>query len=180
MLPSSLKKEIFKSLPKQVTIGNDTLSIYVDYADRVNVSEKLRSYPVVLTLHYFGDRRSDVESPLNDILEITSDGVDVIYTKGERERITLRINIHAKDHRGAEFHHRSDVVDAVVDELLLWYLKLNIPGIATRGRSEVAALDFLAGDGIARRRIDFYLAYTLSYQETVTTIETINYEVQQG
>ena len=184
MLSESIKEDIFKSIPKTITIGADTLDIYVDYTDKIeNISSQLQTTPVVITLKYFGDHRNTRESPVNDLMDIDNDGTDSIVTRGERELISLSISVNAVDYNGIAFHHRGDIAEAVVNQMLLWFLRdlPTVDGIATRERGDVSDLSFTMADSIERRHVDIFLTYSFTYTETENTIETINetVDVQQ-
>lgn len=184
MLSSTIKKAIFQSIPKTLTIGVDNFTVFVDYADRINVSEKLKNYDVVVTLRYFADRRDDQSSPINQIYskELVDAGggyYDIKSTKGERAQVTLSINVHAK---GSSNYPAADMIDAYVDSLMTWYLR-DLPAVSNigvLGRSDVKDLAYLTDGRTARRQLDIFIAYAISYSETVTTIETIDYDVLEG
>ena len=183
MIPAALKTAIFSSLPKTVTVDSDALNVEVEYAEKVaDVQARLASTgkPVLLTLRYFADRRSEGESP-TDVLGRTTqpNGAyeDIVYERGERRLVTLSLSIHALDVETPHYHDRSDVVEAYATALQTWLLKdlpavLEQHGAALRGSSPVADLTFLAGGSMARRSLDLFLIYTQSFQEVVTTIES--------
>lgn len=180
MLPQSLKNDIFVSIPKTITIGADVLTIHVDYTDKIeNISKQLNTTPVVITLKYFGDHRSAEESPANDLMDVDNDGLDAVFTKGERDLVTLSINVNAVDNQGTAFHQRGEIVEAVMSQMKLWQLRdLDaIDGIATRERAEVSDKSFMMDDSIERRHMDIFLLYEFTYQEVENTIEIINEEV---
>ena len=185
MLSETLKNAIFQSIPKTITIGADVLTIHVDYTDKIeNISKQLKTTPIVIALKYFGDHRSTTESPANDLMNVDNDGTDGILTKGERDLVTLSININAVDNEGASFHHRGEIVEAVASQMKLWQLRdLDaIDGIATRERAEVSDKSFMMDDSIERRHMDIFLLYEFTYQEVKNTIEIINetVDIQQG
>uniref|UniRef100_UPI002867E498 phage neck terminator protein n=1 Tax=Candidatus Hecatella orcuttiae TaxID=1935119 RepID=UPI002867E498 len=102
---------------------------------------------------------------------------DIQYTKGERAVVTLSINVHAKGDVGIP---AADIVDAYLDQLLVWYLR-DLPlieGIEVAGRSEINDLTYLADSKTPRRQLDVFIRYELSYKETITTIETVEYTVE--
>lgn len=184
MLPESIKAEIFKSIPKTITIGADVLNIHVDYTDKIeNISLQLQTTPVVITLKYFGDHRNTRESPVNDLMGIDNDGTDSIVTRGERELISLSISVNSVKYEATDFHHRGETAEAVVNQLLLWFLRdlPEVDGIATRERSDVSDLSFTMDDSVERRHVDIFLTYSFTYDKTENTIETINetVDVQQ-
>ncbi|RLI76003.1 hypothetical protein DRP05_13740 [Archaeoglobales archaeon] len=175
MLPSDIKKQIFQSLPKSVVIGSTEFQAWIDYADRINVSEKLKDpdYHIVVTLRYFADKRDEKHSPINQLFKKEIVDPDIKYTRGERAVITLSINVHAK---GDSNIPAADIVDAYMDQLLVWYLK-DLPGIDNieiAGRSEINDLSYLE-DGLTRRQLDILIRYMIQYQETVITIETVEH-----
>jgi len=170
---SSLKQQIFQSLPKSALIGSVEYQAWVDYADRINVTEKLKDYPIVVTLRYFADRRDERHTPANQLFRKDVVGQDIQYTRGERAVVTLSINVHA---RGNANIQAADIVDAYMDQLLVWYLRdlPSIAGIEVAGRSEINDLTYLA-DMTVRRQLDIVIRYDVQYQETVTTIETVEH-----
>jgi|Deesub1362A_J573_1020465.scaffolds.fasta_scaffold01163_10 hypothetical protein len=179
MLPTDIKKQIFQSLPKSVVIDSTEFQAWVDYADRINVSEKLKdpNYHIVVTLRYFADRRDERHSPANQLFSKEVLDPDIQYTKGERAVVTLSINVHAKGDVGIP---AADIVDAYLDQLLVWYLR-DLPlieGIEVAGRSEINDLTYLADSKTPRRQLDVFIRYELSYKETITTIETVEYTVE--
>lgn len=177
MLPSAIKKQIFQSIPKSVVVGSVEYKVWADYADRINVSDKLRdpNYHIVVTLRYFADRRDEKHSPANQLFkkEINE---DIQYTKGERAIVTLSINVHAK---GDVSILAADIIDAYIDQLLIWYLRdlPEIEGIEVAGRSEINDLSYLE-DGSVRRQLDILIRYRMNYQETVKTIETVEHTTE--
>jgi hypothetical protein len=172
-----LKKQIFQSLPKSVTINNTVFDTWVDYADRINVSEKLKNYPLVATLRYFADRRDERHSPANQLFDKAVVDPDIVYTWGERAQITLSMNVHAK---GDVTLTAADMVDAYMDELLIWYLRdlPGIEGIEVVGRSDINDLTYLTDGKTVRRQLDVFIRYGIEYQETVTTIETVEHTTE--
>lgn len=177
MLSEALKAAIFQGIPKTIILGPDTLDIHVDYTDKIeNISKQLKTTPVVITLKYFGDHRSAEESPVNDQMDVDNDGTDVVFTKGERDLITLSININAVDNQGASFHHRGEIAEAVTNQMILWHMRDldDVDGIATRERADVSDLSYMMDDSIERRHLDVFLLYELIYQEIQNTIEIIN------
>lgn len=180
MLPSTTRVEIFKKLPKSVADGSGNITAYVEYADRVNVSEKLDSNPIVTTLRYFADGKDARASPINNRLntEITQSGLDIDDTIGERARVTLSINIYSK---GTNSKPPAEIVDIYVDALLQAYLKdlPAISGIVVLGRSDVSDLSYLEDTETARRQVDILFAYAVKYVDaSLNTIETIVETVQ--
>lgn len=176
MLSASIKQQIFKSLPKSVTLSGNVFDVWIDYSDRINVSKKLKEYPVVVTLRYFADRK---DSPANQLFKKEIVDPDIQYTRGERTVVTLSINVHAR----SKSIPAADIVDAYMDRLLLWYLKdlTAIDGIEVAGRSEVNDLSYLS-DNTVRRQLDVFIRYIIGYQETITTVDTVEHtiDVQQS
>jgi hypothetical protein len=176
MLPSDLKNQIFQSLPKSVVIDSTQYQAWIDYADRINVSDKLEDSPIVVTLRYFADRRDERHSPVNQLFKKEIVDPDIQYTKGERAQITLSINVHAQNDINTP---AADIIDAYVDQLLVWYLRdlPAIDSIEVVGRSEINDLTYLAEKSV-RRQFDILLRYVVEYQKTVTTIEEVDYTTE--
>lgn len=174
MLSSTIRKWIFQSLPKSVVVGSIEYQAWVDYADRINVAEKLKEYPIAVTLRYFADRRDNRNSPANRLLRKVADQ-DIRYTKGERAVITLSINVHAANSPAIP---AADIVDAYMTQLLTWYLRdlAEIEGIEVAGRGEVRDLSYLEGG--VRRQLDIFIRYRIEYEETIPTIETVEKTLQ--
>jgi hypothetical protein len=178
MISSALKKAIYQSIPTLVTIGSENLNIKVEYAERIPEVEE--SDCPLITLRYFADRLSEADSPINNVLEtstvVNGPYTDILYTMGERELITLSLNVHATD---STMSHRADVLEAIIQDLQEWYLK-DLPGVIesydaiVKGRTQVTNLSFLSGDNIARAGFDILLEYVISYSEQTETIDQEN------
>jgi len=172
MLPAATRTAIFTSLPRTVTLDNDQLDIYIDYADRVNVTKALKEHDIVVTLRYFADRPDVAATPANRVFRREVVGDDVRYTRGERARVTLGIQVHAAD---TPARPGDDLVDAYLAALQIWYLR-DLPDIVeVVGRSEIPAIFTL--DDHCRRGMDVFLRYPITYDETVPSIDTIEHDV---
>jgi hypothetical protein len=172
MLSTTTQNAIFRSLPRTPSIGNDPLGIYIDYADRVNVTAALQAHDIVVTLRYFADRPDRGATPANRVFRREVVGDDVRYTRGERAQVTLSIQIHAAD---TPARPGDDLLDAYLAALQVWYLR-DLPAIVeVVGRSEVPDLSYL--DDHRRRGMDVFLRYPITYDETVPSIDTIEHDV---
>jgi hypothetical protein len=172
MLPAATRTAIFTSLPRTVTLDNDQLDIYIDYADRVNVTKALKEHDIVVTLRYFADRPDVAATPANRVFRREVVGDDVRYTRGERARVTLGIQVHAAD---TPARPGDDLVTAYLAALQVWYLR-DLPAIVeVVGRSEIPDLSYL--DDHRRRGMDIFLRYAVTYTETVPSIETVEHDV---
>ena len=176
MLPSAVKQQIFQSLPKSVIVGSTEYQAWVDYADRINISEKLRDSNIVVTLRYFADRRDDRHSPANQLFRKVTEQ-DIIYTKGERAQITLSINVHT---RGDVNVPPAEILDAYMDQILLWYLRElpEISGLEVVSRSDVSDLTYLGDGKTPRRQLDVFIRYKVEYEEVIPTIETVEHTTE--
>jgi len=172
MLPASMKKEIFLSVPRNLTFGGSPLTVLVEYADRANVSEMLESNDIVVTLRYFADRPDAAASPTNGLFKKEVSGADIVYTRGERDVVTLSVNVHAHD---TPARKADDVLHDYLNLLQLWIVR-DLPEILqVIDRTGVTDLTWL--DGTSRRAIDIIVRYSLTYRETVGTIDTVDEEV---
>lgn len=177
MISSSVKNQVFQGIPKSVILDGTQYDAWIDYSDRVNVSEKLKDYPLVVTLRYFADRRDEANSPPNQVFKKEVADQDIEYTKGERAQVTLSINVHAGDEADLP---AAILIDAYLELLHVWYLRDLPEVVKVVGRGEVADLSYLE-DRSERRQLDIYLRYSVTYQESSNTIETVEHtsEVQQ-
>ncbi len=172
MLPSIIRTAIFRSLPRTPSIGNDPLDIYIDYADRVNVTTALQHHDIAITLRYFADRPDRAATPANRLFRRDVIGDDVRYTRGERAQVTLSIQIHAAD---TPARPGDDLVTAYLAALQVWYLR-DLPAIVeVVGRSEIPDLSYL--DSHRRRGMDIFLRYPITYEEIVPSIDAIEHDV---
>ena len=172
MLPAATRTAIFRSLPRTLTLGTETLDVHLEYADRVNVTTALQEHDIVVTLRYFADRPDVAATPANRVFRREVVGDDVRYTRGERARVTLGIQVHAAD---TPARPGDDLVDAYLAALQIWYLR-DLPDIVeVVGRSEIPAIFTL--DDHCRRGMDVFLRYPITYDETVPSIDTIEHDV---
>lgn len=172
MLPAATRTAIFASLPRTVTLENDPLDIYIDYADRINVTKALKEHDIVVTLRYFADRPDRAATPANRVFRREVVGDDVCYTRGERAQVTLSIQVHAA---ATPARPGDDLLDAYLAPLQIWYLR-DLPAIVeVVGRSEIPDLSTL--DDHCRRGMDIFLRYPITYNEIVPSIDTIEHDV---
>lgn len=172
MLPAATRTAIFASLPRTVTLEKDPLDIYIDYADRINITKALQEHDIVVTLRYFADRPDRAATPANRVFRRETVGDDVRYIKGERAQVTLSIQVHAAD---TPARPGDDLVDAYLALLQVWYLR-DLPAIVeVVGRSEIPDLSYL--DSHRRRGMDVFLRYPITYEEIVPSIDTIEHDV---
>ena len=172
MLPAATRTAIFRSLPRTLTLGTETLDVHLEYADRVNVTTALQEHDIVVTLRYFADRPDWAATPANRLFRREVVGDDVRYIKGERAQVTLSIQVHAAD---TPARPGDDLVDAYLALLQVWYLR-DLPAIVeVVDRSEIPDLSYL--DDHRRRGMDIFLRYPITYDETVPSIETVEHDV---
>jgi len=172
MLPITIRTAIFRSLPRTVSIGTETLDVHLEYADRANVTTALQEHDIVVTLRYFADRPDRAATPANRVFRRETVGDDVRYIKGERAQVTLSIQVHATD---TPARHGDDLVGAYLALLQVWYLR-DLPAIVeVVDRSEIPDLSYL--DDHRRRGMDIFLRYPITYTETVPSIETVEHDV---
>lgn len=176
MATTALKKLIFVSIPKTFKIGTTTYTVYVDYADRINVSERLASKDIVVSIRYFADTRDEKASSVNNLFSISSADDETTTTKGERVRETLSINVHAA---GDTTVKAADLIDAYLADLMTWYLRdlPEVAGLAVVGRSGITDLAYLENMHTGRKQLDIFIAYATTYTETSGIMETIDYTV---
>lgn len=172
MLPAATRTAIFASLPRTVSLEKDPLDIYIDYADRINVTKALKDHDIVVTLRYFADRPDVAATPANRVFRRETVGDDVRYIKGERAQVTLGIQILAAD---TLVRPGDDLVSAYLAALQVWYLR-DLPAIVeVVGRSEIPDLSYL--DSYRRRGMDIFLRYPITYEEIVPSIDAIVHDV---
>ena len=172
MLPITIRTAIFRSLPRTVSIGTETLDVHLEYADRANVTTALQEHDIVVTLCYFADRPDRAATPANRVFRRETVGDDVRYIKGERAQVTLSIQVHATD---TPARHGDDLVGAYLALLQVWYLR-DLPAIVeVVDWSEIPDLSYL--DDHRRRGMDIFLRYPITYTETVPSIETVEHDV---
>lgn len=172
VLPATTRTAIFRSLPRTLSIGNDPLDIYIEYADRANITKALQEHGIVVTLRYFADRPDRAATPANQVFRREVVGDDVCYTRGERAQVTLSIQVHAAD---TPARPGDDLLEAYLAALQIWYLR-DLPAIVeVVDRSEIP--DLTAIDDHCRRGMDVHLRYPIAYEEIVPSIETIEHDV---
>ena len=162
---------IFASIPKTVTIGTTPYAAVIEYAGRgKTVDQILKDNPIAVTLRYYGDRKDLEATPGNRQYGREISGQDLKYTFGEKRRVTLSINVHAKD--------KSDVpagivIDAYCELLKAWVLQ-DLPAIIEvvddTGISDLTYLE----NKTERRQMDIILRYDNTYQKIVGTINTVD------
>lgn len=168
MLSADLKAAIFKSIPKEL----DEMNVFVEYSDRCNVSHKLKDYPVVITLRYFGDRPDKSRTPVNHIMEVGRTENEIIYIKGESQQVTLSINVYAAD---SSEKKAADIIDAYMQQLQVWTLR-DLPGIVeVVDKTGVSDLSYL--DATERRNLDVYIRHFISYEKTEQTIKKVSSKI---
>ncbi|MBN2734726.1 MAG: hypothetical protein JXQ82_07720 [Methanomicrobiaceae archaeon] len=164
MISAELKAAIFKSIPKQL----NTQNVFVEYSDRCNVSHKLKDYPVVVTLRYFGNRTDKSRTPANHIMEVERTEDEIIYTKGEYQQVTLSINVYAADTSGKK---AADIIDDYMQLLQVWTLR-DLPGVVEIvDKTGVSDLSYL--DSGERRNLDIYIRHSVSYDKTEQAINSL-------
>lgn len=182
MLSSLIQTEIFKKIPKTFRNPKDSsgnLTCYVDYAERVQVSDQLAFTPAVATFRFLGGAVDDRASPRNKHLKsilrpvvgtpLLSNVVDII---GERFKTIMSLNVYSK---GTSTLTAGMVADAYMDAILVAIL-VDLPevvGIVVQGHGSVSDLSYLQDGNTARRQIDINLAYMNYVEVTHSTIETI-------
>jgi len=172
MLPVTIRTAIFRSLPRTLSIGTETLDVHLEYADRATVTAALQAHDIVVTLRYFADRPDRAATPANRVFRHEIVGGDVHYIKGERAQVTLSIQVHATD---TPTRPGDDLVDTYLALLQVWYLR-DLPAIVeVVGRSEIPDLSYL--DDHRRRGMDISLRYPITYTEIVPSIETVEHDV---
>ena len=172
MLPAATRTAIFASLPRAPSIGNDTLDVHLEYADRANITKALQEHDIVVTLRYFADRPDRAATPANQVFRREVVGDDVCYTRGERAQVTLSIQVHAAD---TPARPGDDLLEAYLAALQIWYLR-DLPAIVeVVDRSGIPDLSYL--DNHRRRGMDVFLRYPITYEEIVPSIETIKHDV---
>ncbi len=170
-MTTSLDQEaIFKSVPKSVTISSTSYAAVLEYAGRgKTVDQLLQSKPIAVTLRYYGDRKDLEATPGNRQYGREISGQDLKYTYGEKRRVTLSINVHAKDKPDVP---AGIVIDAFCELLKTWALQ-DLPGIVdVVDDTGISDLSYLEND-TERRQMDIILRYDNTYQKTVGTIETV-------
>lgn len=163
---TELKKQIFTSFVN--AMQDENYSVWVDYADRINVSRRLKENDVVITLAFFGDVRDNKHSPCNKLLAVENlENCDIKYHLGERRRVTLSINVHSN----LKNEPAMDIVDHFINKAMVWYLKDLSKIVEIVYATEVKDLSFI--DGIARKQFDVTVRYTVEYEEVVPSIQTV-------
>lgn len=187
MISEALKKAIFASVPTSVTMGADNITIKKEYADRMTVPPADADYPFI-TLNYFADTKDEGASPLNNVFakELVSAGggnYDIKSTLGKRKRVTLSLHCQAMHKAvGANRHHRNDIVNQMLRDLEIWAIKdvqaiLDAYNAVVIGETVIPKLDFYEGESVAHGVLDLILSYPFTTTKTVTTIETVLYDV---
>lgn len=160
-------QEIFRSVPKLL----DAEDVYVEYSDRCIISDKLKTYPIVVTLRYFGNRTDQARTPVNHILDVTRYDDDLIYTKGEIEQTTLSINVYAVD---TATEKACDIIDRYLKQLKIWALR-DLPEIVeVVSRTGISDLSYLENSS-QRRNLDIIFRSEFSYEETVDAVRSIDF-----
>lgn len=187
MIDSDTRRAIFQALPKEVVLGPESHALTVEYASAADVSTLLRAYPLVVTLRYYGDRTDEARTPSTRLLSISSSDEGLAYLKGERTLETLSINVHARSPiRQTEYYlpwvayfidyTAEDIIHAYLDALQVWILRDLPKIIGVDGRSSVSDLSYLE-EGTQRRQVDVYLKSSISWEETVGIVETVDPDV---
>lgn len=178
MISDAIKDAIFVSIPKTVTMGDDTLTVHVEYADRMTEPYGSSSYPLT-TISYFADTKDVGSSPLNQMVaaEIVSSGEDEDQreTKGKRKRVTLSLHCSAINESG---HHRNDIVDQMISDLETWIMKtlpdaLDDLHAVVIDEMAIPRMDSVEGDSVAHGVFDVVMLYAFTYTEDYPNVETI-------
>src|SRR5659263_8379 len=111
IISAATQIEIFKKFPKSIqnpdSSGN--ITAYVDWAERIDITEALDIYPIVVSFSFFGDTRDARASPINNLISTSVDGSGnsslFIETIGERLKTTMSINVYSKSGYTDEYMH---------------------------------------------------------------------------
>lgn len=190
MIPTTLKTEIFKSIPKTVTMGTDNITVKAEYADKMVVPPADTEYPYI-TLAYFADTKDEGASSLNQVMDtelvdVGGGNKDVKTTLGKRKRVTLSLHCHATDKTvGANKYHHNDIVDKMLSDLEIWAMKdlpavLEAQGAVQVAEQPIPRMNLIQGEATAHAVLDVIIRYPLTYQVQDTTIETIIQAVNEG
>jgi len=164
MLSAADKKSIFLSIPK--ALGES--DVFVEYADRCNVSHELKSCPIVVTLRYFGDRPDKSRTPSNHLLAVQRTTNDIVQTKGEYQQVTLSLNVYAV---GTTSQRAGDIIEAYLQLLQVWVLR-DLPAIVeVVDKTGITDLSHLESS-VERRSFDIYIRTTVSYTETKQAVNS--------
>ena len=179
MISDAIQTAIFISIPKTVAVGDDTLTVHVDYANRMTEPYSSASYPLI-AIGYFADTKDVRSSPLNQMVstEIVANGPDEDQRerKGKRKRVTLSLHCSAINESD---NHRNDIVDKMISDLETWVMKslpdaLDGLNVVVIDETPIPRLDSLDGGSVAHGVFDVVLLYAFSYTEDSPNIETIN------
>ncbi|MDD4255349.1 MAG: hypothetical protein PHP59_08240 [Methanofollis sp.] len=174
MIDQDTRRAIFQALPKEVVLGLESHAIIVEYASVADVSSLLKTYPLAVTLRYFGDRLDDARTSATRLLsQIVADD-HLSYLRGEHTLETLSINVHAR--APVTDYTAEDIIHAYLDALQIWILRDLPKIIGVDGRSSVSDLSYLE-EGTQRRQVDVYLRSSITWVETVGSIETVDPDV---
>ena len=161
MLSDTLKQAVYVSIPKSV----GDLTADVEYAESCDVSTALKTYPIVVTIRYFGEV-TDSTTPANRLYLIERDGNNVVETRGETERATLSISVFA----AGNTHTARKNIDTYLSELLVWYMR-DLPRIVqVSGRGGITDLSDI--ENTLRKDIDIFIRYRVTYPMTVPVVSS--------
>jgi hypothetical protein len=159
MIPSDIRKQIFRSLPVRIIIGDIPYPAARSYSDNAPVQTLLQQYPLVVTLRYSADRPAREWIPATRLLAVGTAENTLTYQHGQWRHATLTLDVHARDTDTAA---KAELVETYLDTLQLWALR-DLPELITVA-DDLGTLDLSYIDpDIARREIAFTLRYLQSY-----------------
>lgn len=176
MLPQTIKDAVYDAIPKRFDVDGTVVTAKVIYADQ-RLSEP--EYPlIVLGYDYYLLDKDNTPANLLLLKEYVDadDGYqDVKYVRGVRMLANLSVNVYDTDIRRC---------NEVAAALFLWALRdlratLEKHGAGVRLPSRINELDEFEVEGgsyLRRRQFDVQILYTVSWEEVVKTIETVEYE----
>lgn len=171
MIDDEIARLIFVSLPKKVMIDGTFHDVYIEYADRVVVTEKLQDYKIVVTIGYSTAETWLERTPTNRLIRIDTEGGTIRRIQGERERCNLTIWVHAKD-IGEDTVPASTLVNAYVRRLTAWSYRDLRTYVEVISKNKIGRLEH-AEDEMKKREFSVTIGYPVFWEEEVDEIENI-------
>lgn len=170
---NGIRKEIYKSLPKEVMVDGELLAVRVEYADRARVNELLKETSVAVTIEFSTTERWEERSPPNNVLKAeVMDTGDIKYTKGERVKSIVTINVHTTN-RTDQKYPPDKLIMAYIDRLLIWSIRDLGRMVERISKDKIKDIEY-AHDGTAKRKYTVEIGYPIVYEEEIVTIDTVN------
>ncbi len=198
MIPQSLQKQIYQSIPQTAAVGTAglTCAAKIAWADTINISKALKTSSIVVSVHFSEDTPDNDWTTPGMLSDIQHNADTQTRIRRQYRRSTLTLSVHATDYRSAspDQHSRvfdtkvmhdvgarttiqnpddwvvaADVIEAYTTNILTWAMSTLRDIVNVASDPGVTPLNYLE-DGSERRDITIYVRYPQDVTEINDTI----------